>query len=178
MKSRCAVLAILFCTFPLQSTLGGEPSLIVDGTSHMSSLTTAWAEAAPQANFRLSVSNKESGSGGGFKRLVAGHSDIHKSARPLLESEQRHCEARQIELIDVLAAHGDLNGESLRLLVNAESLKRESVRDFLKFCLSDVGQELAREHGNPLTAEQLQASRKLVDEAIDEFARSGEAPQP
>lgn len=174
MEIRPTAFAALFSILTFSSVLAADPPVIVDGTSHLSALTTAWAAAAPQANFVLSVANGESGGGAGFVRFAAGHSHVQKSVRPMLESEQRTCAANGIQFLEVLAAHGPLGNESLRLFVNTAALERESVRDYLKFCFSDVGQELAREHAAPLTAAELQASRQRILKAIEEHAVGGE----
>ncbi|MCM2373806.1 type 2 periplasmic-binding domain-containing protein [Aporhodopirellula aestuarii] len=152
------------------SAAHAEGPVRVDGTSHLSELTKAWVEAAKDTNFQLTITNREAGTGGGFKGFSQTLVDINKAARGMKDNERRICEQQNLRWIELIVAHQREGTETLRLFVNKNSLRRESVRDFLRYCLSDHAQELAAFHATALSTEEVRNSRGLLTEAIEAAA--------
>ncbi len=150
----------------------------VDGTSHMADVSRALITAAENTNYLITVENEESGSGGGFKRFSLGLSDINKSARPIKDRERKECTDRKIDFVEVVVGHSRDQSESLRLFVNSESLRRESVRNFLGYCLSDNAQALVASHGKRLSVEELNTSRATLRIAIAAAKQNPEGSEP
>ncbi len=142
----------------------------VDGTSHLNLLTRAWVQAAQDVNYRLKVTNEESGSGAGFKHFTLGQLDIIKSSRPMKDGERTACQNAGIQTIEVPTARFPSGDAKLRFVVNRKSLHREEVRGFLRYCLSDHAQELAAVHAVPLRELELNDARLIVTMAIQDDA--------
>ncbi|WP_144054798.1 type 2 periplasmic-binding domain-containing protein [Rhodopirellula europaea] len=150
----------------LASSSWADSPVRVDGTSHMADISRALVAAAEDTNYLITVENEESGSGGGFKRFSLGLSDINKSARHIKDRERKECTDREIDFVEVVVGHSQDQSESLRLFVNSESLQRESVRNFLGYCLSDNAQALVESHGKRLSEVELNTSRSTLRIAI------------
>lgn len=142
----------------------------LDGTSHLNRLTRAWVQTAQEVNYHLKVTNEESGSGAGFKHFALGHLDIIKSSRPIRDRERTACQNAGIQTIEVPMARFPSGVEKLRFVVNRESLRREEVRDFLRYCLSDHAQELAAVDAVPLSELDLNDARLIITMAIQNNA--------
>ncbi|KAA5538501.1 hypothetical protein FYK55_27565 [Roseiconus nitratireducens] len=144
----------------------------------MADVSRALVTAAEDTNYLLTVKNEESGSGAGFKRFSLGLSDINKSARPIKDRERKQCNDRGINLVEIVVAHSQDQSETLRLFVGSESLRHESVCNFLGYCLSDNAQVVVESHGKRLSAEELKTSRETLRIAIAAARRTLEASEP
>ena len=96
---------------------GGDPTRIqVDGSSTVSKVTAAVAEQFESTFPSVKVALKVTGTGTGFKEMVAGRIDIANASRPVKDSEKADCEKNGIELLELKVA---LDG--LTVCVNKEN---------------------------------------------------------
>lgn len=87
--------------------LTGE--VLVDGSSTVFPIAEAVAEEFQIAHPDVRVSVGFSGSGGGFKRLCAGETDLSNASRPINAAEAEACEAAGIELTELRVAWDGLS---------------------------------------------------------------------
>ncbi|MCC9642061.1 hypothetical protein LOC71_07225 [Rhodopirellula sp. JC740] len=164
--SRILYLAVTLSTCVFAVSAAAENTVKIDGTSHMAEFSRAVIESAERANFLLHCENQESGAGAGLKHFVMKYTDINKMTRELKERERKQCENSDFQFLEILLAHSRDETETFRLLVNRESLTKESVRVFLGHCLSDSVQALADQHAKRLDAAELREARNRFREAI------------
>ena len=91
------------------STAAADPSLSgtisADGSSTLSPLTTAAAEAFGAANSGVQVTVGISGTGGGFEKFCAGETDLSDASRPIKPEETAKCDAKGIRYHEILVAN-------------------------------------------------------------------------
>lgn len=91
-------------------------SVKIDGSSTVYPITEAVAEEFGAENRRVRVTVGISGTGGGFKRFVAGETDISDASRPIKKKEYDAAIANRIEFIEVPVAY-----DGLSFVVNKEN---------------------------------------------------------
>ena len=82
--------------------LSGE--VIADGSSTVFPITQAVAEEFMKIHTDVKVSVGIAGTGGGFKRFVAGETDISDASRPISEKEIDACKKNGIEYVELKVA--------------------------------------------------------------------------
>lgn len=167
LKSPRQYLLIVLMILAGSDAWADQPPIKIDGTDHMNQISNSWVLAAQSYNFSLSIQHAQSGSGGGFKKFSADAIDINQSSRPIKPQEHLECQASGISYLDLVVAHSKDGTESLILFVKTSSLERESVRDYLKYCLSDSGQALAERHGKRLTRAELETARRRYQDTVN-----------
>ena len=104
-------------TTPGTTNTGGEPTRIqIDGSSTVKVITAAVAEEFEAKFTDVKVALKVTGTGTGFKEMIAGRIDIANASRSIKESEKTDCEKNGIEVLELLVA---LDG--LTVCVNKEN---------------------------------------------------------
>lgn len=144
----------------------------IDGTGRMGKISKALFEAAKKANFTISISDRESGTTGGFAKFAVGRHDINKAAVRMKDKLLKECLKNGISFTVVPIGHSRGGVENLNFYVTDRSLQRDEVCGLLKFCLSDAGQELAAKHGKPLTKVELAGARASLIAAIKDVRKA------
>ncbi|MEW4528796.1 MAG: phosphate ABC transporter substrate-binding protein PstS family protein [Maioricimonas sp. JB045] len=83
-------------------TLTGQ--VVIDGSSTVSPISSAVSEEFSIKNPDVRVPVGTSGTGGGFKKFIAGETDINDASRPIKESEVEQCTTNGIEYIELKIA--------------------------------------------------------------------------
>lgn len=83
---------------------GATREIIVDGSSTVEPISTRVAEYYRKVDPAIQVSVGTSGTGGGFKKFIAGESDINDASRPIKDSEAEACERRGIDFVELKVA--------------------------------------------------------------------------
>ncbi|MEZ6125961.1 MAG: PstS family phosphate ABC transporter substrate-binding protein [Planctomycetaceae bacterium] len=78
--------------------------IIVDGSSTVEPISTRVAEAYRSVDPSVQVSVGTSGTGGGFKKFVAGEIDIADASRPIKDGEAEECREKGIEFVELKVA--------------------------------------------------------------------------
>lgn len=99
------------------STDSGSPARIqVDGSSTVAKVAAAIAEKFQSKFSDVKVPLKVTGTGTGFKEMIAGRIDVANASRPIKDSEKADCQKNGIELLELTIA---LDG--LTVCVNKEN---------------------------------------------------------
>ena len=102
------LLALLACVSQA-STLGNLVGTIrIDGSSTVYPITEAVAEEFMRLHHRVKPTVGISGTGGGFKKLCAGDTDISDASRPIKPSEAELCLRNGIDYIELPVAYDGL----------------------------------------------------------------------
>lgn len=88
----------------------------VDGSSTVYPITEAVAEEFAEVAPRVNVTVGISGTGGGFKRFVAGETDISDASRPIKEIERERARSNGIEFFELPVAY-----DGLTIVVNDQN---------------------------------------------------------
>ncbi len=92
-------------TIPEVTTEGGEPRRIqIDGSSTVKVITAAVAEDFESKVSDVKIALKVTGTGTGFKEMIAGRIDIANASRAIKESEKSDCVKNGIEVLELLVA--------------------------------------------------------------------------
>jgi phosphate transport system substrate-binding protein len=83
-------------------------SVRIDGSSTVFPITEAVAEEFQQQNRQVKLTVGVSGTGGGFKKLTAGETDINNASRPISADEVAKAKANGIEVIELPIAYDGL----------------------------------------------------------------------
>jgi phosphate transport system substrate-binding protein len=94
----------------------------IDGSSTVKVITQAVAESFQEKFSDVQVAVKVTGTGTGFKEMIAGRIDIANASRAVKESEKADCEKNSIELLELKIA---LDG--LAVCVNNENTWAQSI---------------------------------------------------
>lgn len=94
----------------------------VDGSSTVFPITEAVAEEFQKTNRGVNVTVGVSGTGGGFKKLIAGEVDVTNASRPIKQSEIEQCAKNNIEYIEIPVAF-----DALSVVVNKKNTWAESI---------------------------------------------------
>ena len=92
-------------TVPAVTNGSGEPTRIqVDGSSTVAKVAAAVAEDFEGKFSEVKVALKVTGTGTGFKEMIAGRIDVANASRPIKDSEKAECEKNGIELLELKVA--------------------------------------------------------------------------
>ncbi len=87
------------------ATASGEVSRIqIDGSSTVKMITAAISEEFEQRFSDVKIALKVTGTGTGFKEMIAGRIDVANASRPIKESEKADCAKNGIELLELTVA--------------------------------------------------------------------------
>ncbi|MBV6457055.1 MAG: Protein SphX [Fimbriimonadaceae bacterium] len=95
---------------------GSRADVIIDGSSTVEPLMSAISEEFTKTNSSISPSVGTSGTGGGFKKFVAGEIDISNASRPITPEEAEQAKAKGIEYIEIPIAF-----DGLTIVVNPKN---------------------------------------------------------
>ncbi len=83
----------------------GEPTRIqIDGSSTVKVVTAAVAEEFESKFSDVKIALKVTGTGTGFKEMIAGRIDIANASRAIKDSEKADCEKNGVEVLELLVA--------------------------------------------------------------------------
>lgn len=103
------VMAVLTtCSSPVSTPGNLVGTIQVDGSSTVYPITEAVAEEFMKLHHRVRPTVGISGTGGGFKKLCAGESDISGASRPIKPSEVELCRKNGVEYIELPVAYDGL----------------------------------------------------------------------
>ena len=132
--SLCALLAVTLVVGGCGRKQAGdddEPTLIrIDGSSTVFPIAEAVAEEFQLAdNGRVRVTVGLSGTGGGFKKLCRGDTDISNASRPILTEEMEKCRAAGIRYLELPVAF-----DAITVVVNPDNdwVKTLTIADLKK----------------------------------------------
>lgn len=100
----------------------GPTRIQVDGSSTVKVITAAIAEEFEGKFSDVKIALKVTGTGTGFKEMIAGRIDIANASRKVKDSEKADCEKNDVELIELMVA---LDG--LAVCVNKENTWADSI---------------------------------------------------
>ncbi|MBM83908.1 MAG: hypothetical protein CMJ78_25410 [Planctomycetaceae bacterium] len=83
---------------------GGSKRVLIDGSSTVYPISQAVAEEFQRTHSDVKVVVGTSGTGGGFKKFVAGETDINDASRPIKEKEIARCKESGIEFLELKVA--------------------------------------------------------------------------
>ncbi|QDU98210.1 PstS family phosphate ABC transporter substrate-binding protein [Lignipirellula cremea] len=110
-------LASLLLAASLLLGCGPQPQAInIDGSSTVGPITKAIAEKFREIDPVVHITVGVSGSGGGFKKLIAGEITICNASRPIKASETAQLQAKGIEVVEIEVAY-----DGLAVVVHPES---------------------------------------------------------
>ncbi len=89
---------------------------MIDGSSTVEPITSRIAEKFETEFSDVQVPVKVTGTGTGFKELIAGRIDIANASRPIKESESEECKKNGVEYIELKIAI-----DGLSVVVNPEN---------------------------------------------------------
>ena len=78
--------------------------IAIDGSSTVEPITARVAEKFGEQFSDVQVGLKVTGTGTGFKEMIAGRIDIANASRPIKDSEKADCEANGIEVFELKIA--------------------------------------------------------------------------
>lgn len=112
MKSVFGILAVLVLAgCSVEDTTPGEVAgsgdvkrIMVDGSSTVEPITSRIAEKFEVEFSDVQVPVKVTGTGTGFKELIAGRIDIANASRPIKDSEKEECQKNGIEFVELKIA--------------------------------------------------------------------------
>ncbi len=90
--------------------------ILIDGSSTVFPITEAVAEEFQKKFPAVRVTVGISGTGGGFKKFYGRETDISNASRPIRDSEQKECEKKGIEFIELPVAF-----DGLAVVVNPQN---------------------------------------------------------
>ena len=101
---------------PAHASPGGKTRVVIDGSSTVFPITEAVAEEFRSVRRDVSVTVGVSGTGGGFKKFVAGEVDIVDASRPIKPSEIAKALENNISFIEIPVAY-----DALSVVVNKDN---------------------------------------------------------
>lgn len=87
-----------------ESTKGAQGTVVIDGSSTVYLISQAVAEDFQNDHKGIKVQVARSGTGGGFKKFVAGETDINGASRPIDKKEIAQCAQNKIEYVELKVA--------------------------------------------------------------------------
>jgi phosphate transport system substrate-binding protein len=110
--------AVLLCSTAQQSFAAptGGAKVLVDGSSTVFPISEAVAEEFQRANSGIGVTVGVSGTGGGFKKFIAGEVDIVNASRPIKASELELAQMSGISFVEIPVAY-----DALSIVVNKKN---------------------------------------------------------
>jgi len=115
MKRLIAIIALLTLSLVTDVTAGkGESGRLsgtvkIDGSSTVFPITEAVAEEFGRVYRRVRVTVGISGTGGGFRKFLAGETDINDASRPIKKSELKKAAENGIEFIELPVAYDGIS---------------------------------------------------------------------
>lgn len=95
----------LILTLAIGCSSGGDEDRIrIDGSSTVEPISSAVAEKFQMQNPRIKIPVGTSGTGGGFKKFLAGETDINDASRPIKESEIERAKKEGIQYVELKVA--------------------------------------------------------------------------
>ena len=94
----------------------GQKRVLIDGSSTVYPISQAVAEEFQGSHPNVKVVVGTSGTGGGFKKFVAGETDINDASRPIKEKESTQCKDNGIEYLEMKVAI-----DGISVVVNPEN---------------------------------------------------------
>lgn len=82
----------------------GQKRVLIDGSSTVYPISQAVAEEFQESHPNVKIVVGTSGTGGGFKKFVAGETDINDASRPIKEKEETQCKENNIEFLEMKVA--------------------------------------------------------------------------
>jgi phosphate transport system substrate-binding protein len=101
---------------PVEATAGLSGQIIIDGSSTVFPIIEAVSEEFTNANPDVQVPVGFSGTGGGFKKFIAGETDISNASRPIKAEEADALKAAGIDFTEIKVAF-----DGLTVVVNSEN---------------------------------------------------------
>lgn len=116
----CAATLLLLGFFSISTESYAAPSpahgVVVDGSSTVFPISEAVAEEFLRANSTINVTVGVSGTGGGFKKLLAGEVDLVNASRPIKASELEFAQMSNISFVELPIAY-----DALSIVVNKKN---------------------------------------------------------
>lgn len=106
-------LSMVACSGKKASLTG---SIKIDGSSTVYPITQAIAEEFKKANPDLNIAVGTSGTGGGFKKFVAGETDINDASRKVKDEEAAKAKENNIEMTELEVAY-----DGIAVVVNKDN---------------------------------------------------------
>lgn len=94
----------------------GQKRVLIDGSSTVYPISQAVAEEFQVSHPNVKVVVGTSGTGGGFKKFVAGETDINDASRPIKDKEATQCKDNGIEYLEMKVAI-----DGISVVVNPEN---------------------------------------------------------
>ncbi len=106
-----ALISLAGCTFLGTSNSGSVESskVLIDGSSTVYPITEAMAESYGQVNSKIRVSVGVSGTGGGFRKLLNGETDINNASRRIKPKEVSLAKENGADYIELPIAYDGLS---------------------------------------------------------------------
>lgn len=99
-----------------------QGNIKIDGSSTVFPISEAVAEEFQKANPKVRVTVGVSGTGGGFKKFVAGETDINDSSRGIKPDEMAKATENKIEFIEIMIGY-----DGLSVVVNPKNTWAKSI---------------------------------------------------
>lgn len=109
-------ISAVYCADAAYARPGGSQKVVVDGSSTVYPISEAVAEEFHNSNSGIGVTVGVSGTGGGFKKFVAGEVDIVNASRPIKGSELELAQMSGISFIEIPIAY-----DALSIVVNKKN---------------------------------------------------------
>ncbi|MHB8841712.1 MAG: phosphate ABC transporter substrate-binding protein [Candidatus Aquicultor secundus] len=94
----------------------------IDGSSTVFPISEAMAENFMKANPGVNVTVGSSGTGGGFKKFIAGETDISDASRPIKDKEKADAKKNGLEYIEIPVAY-----DGISLVTNKDNTWAKSI---------------------------------------------------
>ncbi|MGH3649528.1 MAG: PstS family phosphate ABC transporter substrate-binding protein [Acidimicrobiia bacterium] len=88
---------------------GLEGTIVIDGSSTVTTLITVAAEDFQAENPDVRVTVATSGTGGGFEKFCVGETDVSMASRPIAEDETATCAQNGVEPVEFIVANDALS---------------------------------------------------------------------
>ncbi|MBP6282201.1 MAG: PstS family phosphate ABC transporter substrate-binding protein [Leptotrichiaceae bacterium] len=98
------VVLIILLMLMLSCKFNNDADVSIDGSSTVGPITNAVVEEFALENKGVDIAVGVSGTGGGFKKFVAGEIDIANASRPIKDSERKKAEENGIEFLELNVA--------------------------------------------------------------------------
>lgn len=98
------VVLIMLLMLMLSCKFNNDADVSIDGSSTVGPITNAVVEEFALENKGVDIAVGVSGTGGGFKKFVAGEIDIANASRPIKDSERKKAEENGIEFLELNVA--------------------------------------------------------------------------
>lgn len=108
--------ALVTAITPALAAPGSTGRVLIDGSSTVFPISEAVAEEFQLANHGVGVTVGVSGTGGGFKKFLAGEIDIVDASRPIKASELESAQSNNISFIELPVAY-----DALSIVVNKKN---------------------------------------------------------